>query len=739
MRRRNRIVVLAALSWLTLAPAADAAEPPEPGAAGRAAPAAQVLDAGLPALISADQLTYDEDLGIVTASGNVEVSQDERVLLADAISYNLRSDVVTASGNVSLLEPSGEVLSADFVELTGDLREGFIRDIRVLLSDRSRLAAAEGLRTGGNKTVFRHAVFSPCEPCRKDPSRPPLWQIKAAKVVHDQEDRTIRYGSAWLEFFGIPVLYTPYFEHPDPTVDRKTGFLSPTFGSSQALGAVVQVPYFWNIAPTMDATFEPIFTTKQGVVLAGEFRQLLPFGQHQFRGSGTIADRERADGSTEKNVLRGHIDANGAYDISESWRAGFDVERASDDTYLRLYNFDNSSFLTSTLFAERLNGRNYAAFNALSFQGLRSADVADEAPIVAPLIDVNLLSEPWIADSTFSVDANMMVLTRVDGRDVRRLSLEGGWELPYIDPIGGAYRLTASLRADGYWSENFEPGNPAVNPPGQTQSEYAGRIFPQLALGWRYPWVSHGESLNQVVEPIAQVVIGPNGGNPKGIPNEDSIDFEFDDTNLLSLHRFPGLDRVDSGQRVDYGLKWQAGRSGGAGAGFFVGQSYRLTREPDLFPEESGVQGRLSDIVGRVRLEPFSYADLLYRFRLDKDGFAPRRNEVNLALGPRALNLNVDYLFIDGIPDVPTLDDREEINVRLQSRLNENWSAFVANRRDLASDSTLSTSIGLTYQDECFLMRVVGRRRFFNDREVKPDNSIFVQISFKNLGGFSSQ
>jgi len=732
---------MAAFLWPAAALATQAGEAAEAPAGAPEIPA-QVLDvlpSDLPALVSADQVTYDEILGIVTASGKVEVSHGERVLHADSVSYNLRSDVVTASGNVSLLEPSGEVVFADYVELTGDLREGFIKDIRVLLSDRSRMAAGSGLRTGGNRTVFQRGVFSPCDLCRDDPSRPPLWQIKAAKIVHDQEDRTIRYSNAWLEFFGIPVLYTPYLEHPDPTVERRSGFLTPTFGSSETLGGVVQVPYYWAVSPTLDATFEPIFTTKQGIVLAGQVRQLLPFGEHGFNGSVTSADREEDDGSISKNVWRGHVDTMGRYDINETWRAGFDIDWSTDDTYLRLYNFDDSSFLTSNVFAERLDGRDYAAANAFAFQGLRATDIDRQAPFVAPLLDYSFVSEPWIADSTYSFDANTMVLTRREGRDVRRLSLAGGWEVPYTDPIGGLYTLTATVRADGYWSDDFLPGSNEVNPSGPTESVTAGRFFPQAALTWRYPWVRHSESLNQVIEPMAQLVAGPKGGNPDDIPNEDSLDFEFDDTNLFSLNRFPGLDRVDSGQRLDYGLQWKATGAKNRQAGFFIGQSYRLSQETDLFLENSGVRNKLSDVVGRVDLRPARYFDLLYRFRFDKDSFAPRRNEVDLKLGPPALNLDLDYFFIDSATGTSNLEDREELNLRLTSRVNENWSGFVANRRDLERGDTLSTSLGLTYQDECFLIEVVGQRRFFSDREIDHDNSIFVQVKFKTLGGFRSE
>ena len=183
---------------------------------------------------------------------------------------------------------------------------------------------------------------------------------------------------------------------------------------------------------------------------------------------------------------------------------GFDVQRASDDTYLRVYNFNDLSYLTSNLYVERFEGRDYFAVNGLAFQGLREEQENDEQPIVAPLIDLNLVSEPWIANSTLSLDANTMVISRIEGRDVRRLSLKGGWDMPYIDPIGGVYNLAASVQADGYWAEDFEVGNIDPNPDGNTDSEFDGRVFPQVALQWRYPWVSHGAVLDQVIQPSAQ-------------------------------------------------------------------------------------------------------------------------------------------------------------------------------------------------------------------------------------------
>ena len=694
---------------------------------------AQQDDPSVPVLITADRITHDENLGVVVASGNVELSRDQQVVLADSVSYNMRTDVVTASGNVSMLGPDGHVVFANFAELTGDLQEGFIRDVRILLSDRSRLAAATGYRTGGNKSILKSGVFSPCELCREDPTRAPLWQIKAAEVEHDQAARVIRYRDAWMEIFGVPVIYTPYFEHPDPTVDRQSGFLAPTFGASEVLGSTYQQPYFWAISKDKDFTFAPIFTTKRSVVAVGKYREVFPNGTMDLRGSATIADRERNDGSIASDVFRGHIDSTARFDINDSYRMGVDVQRATDDTYMRLYDFSTEQDLTSRAFVEGFNGRNYLAVNNYLYQGLRSTDQDSELPIIHPLAEYNYMSDPGVAGGKYTMDASLLALTRSEGRDSRRLSVALGWELPYTGPAGDVYNLVARVQGDGYWVDDVDPNRDAVNPGNATENGLTGRVFPQLALQWRYPWVRHSGTVHQVVEPIAQVVLAPNGSNPGKIPNEDSQDFEFDDTNLFSLNRFTGVDRVTSGTRVDYGLKWTVTGDGGGWASAFIGQSYRL-HEDSVFEDGSGVENKLSDIVGRVEVKPSYALDLRYRFRIDKDDLTARRSEFDLRVGPPALNLDLGYVFIDPDAQADEFGGREELTWVLRSRLSKYWSAFGGIRVDLEAEETRDARIGLTYSDECFLIQAIGRRSFFSDREIEPEDSVYVNFVFKLLG-----
>ncbi len=696
------------------------------------------LSGDVPVILSADEVTYDQNLDIITASGNVEIAESDRVLLADTVSYNINTKVVTASGNVSLLEPGGEVFFAQYVELTDDLREGFIRDVRLLLTDRSRMAAASAVRVDGNKTQLRRGIFSPCELCEDNPERAPLWQIKARTVTHDQTEKTVKYRDASFEVAGVPIMYTPYFEHPDPTVKRKTGFLAPTVGSSGNLGFTAQLPYYWAISPDKDLTFEPIITTKQGVVLAGEYRQILRKGKMELAGSGTIADRKESSGRTKSNQLRGHIDSEGRFDINETWRWGFDAERSTDDTYLRLYKISSKRSLTSRFYTEGFRGRNYIVANSYFYQGLRETDNIDETPLLIPEMDYNFQGEPGIVGGKYTLDVNVRGLHRIEGRQSRSVSVAGGWELPYTSPLGDVYRLRASVRGDGYWIDNFDPDRQLVINPENKQSFITGRVFPQLSLQWRYPWVGIMETSRQVVEPIVQAIAAPSGGmNPGEIPNEDSQDLEFDDTNLLSLNRFTGRDRIDPGTRIDYGLKWNLITARGAVSTAFIGQSYRLSKDINFQPG-SGLEDNFSDVVGRVTLAPFDFFETEYRFRFDKDDLDTRRNELDVSIGPPALNVQLGYLDIDLGPDDAPFAGREELNVRLKSKLSEYWSAFVAHRRDLVADDSLTTQGGITYSDECIQIEAVAQRNFFEDRDIDSEDTFFVRVVLKHLGEFGT-
>ena len=693
----------------------------------------QDLDA--PALIQADEMTQDQELGNVVARGNVEITQGERMLFADTVSYNQKSNTVTASGNVILLEPEGDTVFAEYVELTDSMREGVIRKIKVLLADNSRFAANSGRRTKGNRTVLSKAVYSPCDVCRENPEKAPLWQLKANTIVHDKVAQEIRYKDAWMEIYGVPVAYTPYFAHPDPTVSRKSGFLTPAFGSSGRLGGFAQVPYFWAIDNSKDATFAPILTREEGVVFAGEYRQRFDSGEIEFSGSLAEADRRIGSGVVEEireDEIRGHIFGHAKFDIDDTWRTGLDVKRSTDRSYLRTFNFFGSpgNSLETNAFVEGFRGRNYAAGNIFLFQDLRGG-LRPNTPRIAPLLDFNHVGQPSRWGGKYVVDASFRSLYRADTSDVQLMSLEMGYELPFIADAGHITTFSATLRNDLYYVEH--------NANNSEDEGFTGRVFPQLSAHWRYPFVRNSGSSRQLIEPIAAVVVGPNGSNPGAIPSEDSTVVEIDDTNILSADRFPGIDRVESGQKVIYGINMGVFGTGDGQTTAFIGQSYRIHADDDL-ANQAGIERHLSNIVGRVEVRPNRYLNLHYRFRADDDTLGFKRNELGFGAGPPAFRVGGNYLFIDDDPNESALEEREEISISAQSRINDLWTVSARTQRDLSSDGgTLFAGMRITYEDECVVLTADAERRFTQDADFDPSDTVIFRVSFKHLGAVSSQ
>ena len=692
-------------------------------------------------LMSADSLTYDEDFGVVIASGNVEISHGESILLADTVSYNRRDNVVIATGNVALLSADDDVIFSNYMELAGDLKSGIIKGIQILFSDGSRAAATGGRMTSDGRFEVRKAVYSPCKLCPNKDKDDPIWQIKSLSVVHDKSLRRIFYRDAFLEVFGIPVAYVPFFSHADPTVGRKTGFLAPSLGSNSVFGLTYEQPFFFNIAPNKDATFAPVLTTKQGVVLTGEYREIRKRGEYQINGSLTRADRERED-PQETERTRGHVFGAGEFTVNPIWRTGFDVNRATDATYLQSYGFNRDpylgrygfgrgdSHLTSQVYLTGAEGRDFADLRALSFQSLDLDSDENSAPYVTPLGRYLFRSEPNERGEYWLMNANIRVLGRSRGADSQRISIKGGWHLPYTSANGEVYALTLSLRSDVYHVENVpDPATDSV-----VQSGVTGRIVPEFRLDWRYPFGRQTGYGAQVLEPIVQLIWGPNGGNPSKIPNEDSLAFEFDDVNLFSSNRFPGLDRYEGGARLNYGVRSEF-RNGVSGRNeVFFGQSYRVQAD-DTFEVGTGLDRNFSDFVGRILIWPTNYLNLSHRFRLDRTNFATRRSSVGASAGPQRLNGSLTYTKLSDGPTIGVPTSLEQVNLGMNFRAREHWHLYLTHQRDLTEDGgTLLSGLGLIYKDECVLIRTYLNRYFTQVANLKATTSFVIRVTLRNLG-----
>jgi len=730
-------------------------------------------DQNAPIVFRADEVEYDEQLALTVARGHVEISQSGRVLLADTVSYNQRTDTVTASGNVSFSQPTGEIVFADFMELRDAMSEGFAKNVRMLLADRSRLAANTARRTNGNRTELRRGVYSPCDLCKNDPSAPPAWQLKAREIDHDKELQLIEFRDATMEIDGWPVFYSPYISAPDPSVKRASGFLIPSIGGSNTLGANVTIPYYWVLGPDKDLTLTPRFMTQAGALLTADYRER--FGNGILDALASVNHSNVGSGSSSSNVgeqWRGQINEHSVFDLDETYRTGLDVQRVSDQTFLTRFGFGNPllNAMTSRGYLEGFEERASTDINTYAFQPLLPGIGDSTQPIVLPVANRNWQSQPDALGGRWNLNGNLLDIVREVGTQTRRLSLGSEWNRTFNDGLGGQYNFSAGLRGDGYWINNLSPVSnpdlpsaffsvdkqPAAAP---TATNFlTGRAFPQVGLVWRYPLVHRGEAMTELIEPIAGGFAGPSSGNRRNIPDEDSLSFSFSDSDLFRRDRLAGYDILDTGQRVDYGTKLGLYDNDGGSYRLLIGQSYRA--QPNLFlPPGSGAEKRLSDVVGRVVLSPVSYLDLIYRFRFDASPLADRVQQVGMNAGPQSLRVSGSFIYLppqlqsEVVTNPATGQNvlygkREQLNFNVTAKLTRYWSLQGSQTVNLTNSTTfvngvatpssagasLYASLSAIYQDECMAFIGSVTQSGIRNGDVTPGVSVLFSVVFKNLG-----
>lgn len=725
-----------------------------------------------PMTFQADEVEYDEQLALTVAKGHVEIAQGTQILLADIVTYNQRTDTLTATGHVSLMAPDGTVVFSDYMELRNSMNDAFADNVRILMADRSRLVANAARRTNGNRLDARRAVYSPCDLCKDDPTAPPSWELKAREATDDKDLKKLEFRDATLEIDGWPVFYTPYISAPDPSVKRASGFLIPSFGGSSTLGEHVALPYYLVLGPDADLTVIPRFTTQAGTVLASDYRQRFSNGYMDDLASVNYSNVGSGNDPNVTNAWRWHVNSTAEFDFDETYRGGVSLQRASDQTYLQRFGFTGPPLntLVTRGYFEGFPEAGSLDVDAYVFQSLTPGLGDSTQPIVLPVVNRTWQFQPDGLGGSLKVNANLLDIVRETGTQTRRVSVGSEWDRTFRDGLGGEYKFQASVRGDGYsisdLSQNSNPDlpSPYFSQNGQPPAEpipydfLAARGFPQIGLTWNYPLVHRGSDFTFLVQPTAAVFAGPSGGNQRKIPDEDSLGYEFRDSDLFRADRMQGYDVLDTGQRVDYGLNLGAYASNGGSYRALIGQSYRAEPNP-FMPPGSGAEERLSDIVGRVSISPVSYLDLIYHFRFDKDTLANRLQEITMSGGPANFRVGATFLLIPAeqpsqVITVPgsgqtiLYGKREQVSLSGSLKLSRYWSLYAAETLNLTDSSNIvngittpqsnSTSLNATlaaqYQDECMGFIASVSQSGIRNGDITPGYSVLLSVVFKNLG-----
>ncbi len=750
--------------------------------------------------IEAEDVTRDGDTGEVAARGENErvlARFEGRNLRGREVTYNLNTGVATASGDVELIDVDGTVVTADRLELNENLQTGVAVNLAVRGVDGSHLMAATAVRRSQAVNELNYALFTPCPICDDDGRRKePTWSIQARKVVQDESLRAILYENALFRVGGVPVLWLPFFAHPDPTVERASGFLVPGIEYDEARGLSYEQPYLIVRSPSEDWIISPQFNTDVNPFLNLQWRRHFGDGIVEARAGYTYEDIP----GVEDQDHRGYLLAHGAFDPAGPWRWGFTAERASDKTLFDRYGTedpyqDNGLYhgdrrrLISQVYAEHQTERSYLSAAAFTIQSLRVLEVdrANPAnnvferdgvtPVAAPVIEAmweprqdilggrlrlsgnaavlireNYVGAPVLApDQVPSADPSDPNFSGYPGVDSARIVLSADWRRILTSPIGLRWEPFINLRGDAYAVEDLpSAGDDAVT---------TTRVRATAGLDVSYPLIRRFENgADLVLEPLAQISISNRADLDPRLPNEDSQVTDLDETSLFAVDRFTGHDLYEGGLRLVAGgrasLRWDNDRS----ASIFLGRGWRDEREDrylvptgdgtgSLF-DPSGLADRASDWVVSATFSPGSQIRGWAHAQIDEDGEV-RRAEVMVDGSWGARNLaTVSYIVdrsnpVDVDPSLPlatrTYRNYEFVQFSGQQFVSGNWGVASRGIVDLQEDRFTRGEVGLLFEDDCIRFEIGYRRDNTRVDPSGPRTGAYVRLTLATLGGTGYQ
>lgn len=704
---RRALMLSVVLPWMAMAHPMVAQEATAPS------------EAAQPAVLVADQLFITPDRRLI-AEGNVEAFQGDMRLRAQKITFDQTSGTLQVEGPIRI-DQGGEVtILASAAEMDRDLQDGLLTGARMVFKQQLQLASLQMTRVGGRYTQLYKTAVTSCHVC--DDGKPPLWQIRAERVIHDQQEQQLYFESAQLRVLDVPVFYFPAIRLPDPNLKRTSGFLVPSTRTTSNLGTGVKVPYFFTLGNSRDLTLAPYLSSKTRT-LDARYRQAFRRGEIEINGAYTRDDLQPGED-------RGYLFAEGRFDVLRDFKLEFDFKSVSDDAYIADYSLPDLDRLRSEISLTRARRDNLVRASLTNFKTLRDSEDQDLIPSnVAEIFVQNRYFPTRIGGETrltlLAHGHNRTsdiagTQTATNGRDQGRLTADLDWRRSWRLLSGfevqweiGASADTFSTFDDSYFTA------------------HGSRFTPRSALTLRLPMSKvDGSGAQQFLEPIVQ--LGWSNAIGDEPPRDESNFVEFDQGNLLSLSRFPASDAREDGLTLAYGINWARYASGGWKAMATIGQVFRQESD-NRFTKSSGLSGTASDLL------------LAGQLKFNDDMAISARGLLNNSLNFSKAEVRGDwfhdqvavsgsYLWLGTDPAENRSEETSEIWFDGSYTFSSSWKASANLRYDISDARATRAGLGVAYSNECVTVDVSVNRRYTSTTSVDPSTDFGFSIS---LNGFS--
>lgn len=661
--------------------------------------------------------------------GEAELRQWGKVISADLLRYNKPEDEVFAQGNVRI-EQKGDITEGPELKLKLEKNEGYLQQPVFQMTQQKPAGRGDAkilLFEGENQYRLEDARYTTCQAGSDD------WYLHAKDLEINRTTQVGTASHAYIDFMSVPILYTPWMTF-SLNSERKSGVLSPSFGSTVNSGAEFSLPYYWNIAPDMDATITPRFMTRRGMQLKNELRYLDP----KYAG---IANLEILPNDQVANLDRSFMSLKHQHNLGRGWTGALTLERASDDNYFRdlstnigvtsQINLLRDGLLSHVGAYESMNW-NFSA-RSQSFQTLQDP----LAPIVTPYRRTQMMLNGtrianWSGNNlgpgaVLALNSELVNFSHPSLPNARRFSLYPSVSLP-LTPIYGYIIPKIGLHSTSYSFDNDTTTQPDIHRTLPIFSVDSGLYFERdINL--------FGSNYQQTLEPRLYYVRKPYRDQSQ-IPVFDSGDIGFGIPQIFSENRFAGVDRISDANDVTLGVTSRFfEESGIERLRGTLAQRYYLSLPQVTLPGGTPPARKYSDLLASVggRITNALTLDSLWQYdpELKQTG--------NFSLTGRYLPapgkiLNVSYRYTPATPVAPI--GIKQIDTSAQWPLHGRWNGLARWNHSLLDGKNLETLAGLEYNAGCWAFRAVLHS--FATTTSETSKSIFFQLELNGIGTIGS-
>lgn len=674
------------------------------------------VDAAAPAAVEANTLTFDSNTNIITATGDVVLSQGGYTLTGDQLVYDRSSNALKFVGAVSVTDPAGNVAEMADLDVTGGMKQAFINSLTITTYDGARITADSVDYDAALRTLMENATYAPCGECIDDAGRRIGWSVSASHITYNAEDGSLYLEQPTLSLLGIPVAWLPYLWLPDTSESMLANMRMPTYSYGEKTGHTLSVPYYAYSSRWTDIVLTPTLMSRQGLLMGAEWVQRFDNGSFQIKASGLYQLDKTAFTFTEaQRDWRGAIQTSGEFKPIENWTVGWSYTAFTDAAYLPDYRLTVGKSTINQVYATHVSEDTFIdarvqRFNRLgdvtaatqgqqgsALPALRFEHIEDLGPGNGRIeISGRLLGVQREFDSTSTVNGVPYVWGYAGNK--QHLSLQAGWQTQWIGAGGFVATPYLGGRADVAYYDGTSPLLP-----GQTTLWSA---TPIAAMDVRFPLAASDGSTVHLVEPIAQVAWRGSDTTNVGITNDDAQSFVFDDTNLFSYNRFSGGDRQETGLRVTVGGRYQANFADGGYVELIAGQSFQIAG-----PNAFATPGQAQTAVGGGLDATASYAVLgAYgsftpgakfggKLQVDTPNMQVARAGLGASFSHDGYGATLDYTYMAANPGQGMLVPRHEIGGEVTVPVAEYWSIKASSYWDLTAQNWLQVGGGITYDD----------------------------------------